>query len=67
MHDLVDWILALGGIAATVSCALLVVRSGRADHLAQTVEKHSVEIRDTRSAIARIEGKLDLPPFQYNG
>lgn len=28
--------------------------------------RHSEEIRDTRSAIARIEGKLDLPPFPYS-
>lgn len=27
--------------------------------------KHSRELRDTRSAIARIEGKLDMDPFPY--
>ena len=28
-------------------------------------QKHSLELRDTRQAISRIEGKLDMEPFPY--
>lgn len=35
------------------------------DEFQRTQEKYGNELRDTRSAIARIEGKLDIDPFHY--
>lgn len=62
MHDWLD--LTLGLIVS--ACGWLVLRLvGNVDSAKAGVEKHSREIRDTRSAISRIEGHLKISPFPY--
>ncbi len=61
-HDFLDF--ALGIVSLAVGG--LTVRFLRSfDDLSETKEKHSREIQNTRSAIARIEGHLNLTPFTY--
>ena len=63
-HDLVD--AALGGL--TLAVAGLGARFlGRIQALENAQDKHSLELRDTRQAVSRIEGHLDLTPFPYQG
>lgn len=62
MHDWLD--LALGVLVS--ACGWLVVRFvGNIDSLSESQEAHSRQLRDTRQAISRIEGHLDLDPFPY--
>lgn len=61
-HNLFDIVLAIG--VATVGW--LGRRAvGRVDDACTRIQTQAVELRDTRQAIARIEGKLDMDPFPY--
>jgi hypothetical protein len=75
-----EWVsFAFGTFSLLISGVLVLVLQLRADkqtryregvekqlkELSDNATKHGREIRDTRSAIARIEGKLDLEPFRY--
>lgn len=63
MHDAID--IALGLVVG--ACGWLIQRLvGRVDSAEEAAHKHGEEIRDTRSAIARLEGHLGLPPFPYS-
>lgn len=62
MHDYIS--IALGVIVSVLSG--LVARLLRhLDELEASKERHAKEIRDTRQAISRIEGKLNMEPFPY--
>lgn len=77
-----DWIVIGLGCLLSIFSWLLIRFIGHVDALEKAVadkadqskvgeiekhtNRHSEEIRDTRSAISRIEGKLDLPPFPYS-
>ncbi len=61
-HDFID--LALGIMVG--ACGWLINRLvGRVDACENKQAGHAIEIRDTRSAIARIEAKCDLDPYPY--
>ena len=51
-HSVIDWLLALGGIAATVACVFVARNLGRRDRLEETVADHGEDI-------SHIEGHLE--------
>lgn len=61
-HDWVD--LALGLLVSAIG-GLTYRFFNRVDALEERAAEHSEEIRDTRQAVSRIEGSLDLSPFPY--
>ena len=62
MHDWFD--IALGVILS--ACGWLIVNFvSRVRDVERQIDEHSEEIRDTRSAVARVEGHLNLDPFPY--
>jgi hypothetical protein len=76
-----DWLSFAYGTASLVLSGailfLLQLRASRQDEVRKKLEtdlarlnagheQHAREIRDTRSAIARIEGHLKLEPFRYS-
>jgi len=60
-----DWLVIALSLIVTVSSGLIVRFLRHVDDLEEAKERHSREIRDTRQAISRIEGKLDMDPFPY--
>lgn len=66
MHEWV--VFGVGSFLALlqlIGSGLIVRLLGKLDGLQEAKEQHAREIRDTRSAIARIEGHLDIEPFRY--
>jgi hypothetical protein len=61
-HDFIDIGL---GLLVSALCGLTVRFLNRIDALEKGKEEHAEEIRDTRSAISRIEGHLGIAPFPY--
>jgi hypothetical protein len=64
-HEWTDLALGVGGIAATIGNVFLLVFFGRRDVLREKVDRHSVEIRDNRTAIAEARTKVGLGSFPY--
>lgn len=60
-----QWIVVGLGILVSILGGLCTRLLRRLDDLFLAKEKHACELRDTRSAIARIEGKLNLDPYPY--
>lgn len=69
MHD---WIDSALGLVVLALCGLtrrffnhLDKLEADQDDLKDIQHKYGREIRDTRQAISRLEGKLDIDPFPY--
>ena len=60
-----DWLVTALSIIVTISSGIIVRFLRHIDELEEAKERHAKEIRDTRQAISRIEGKLDMGPFPY--
>jgi hypothetical protein len=68
VHDpigaLLNFVLSLISLAL---CGLISRLLHRLRSMEAKSQAQAIEIRDTRSAIARIEGHLELTPFPYQG
>ena len=64
-HDWIDIALGLGGITATIGNIFLLRFLGRLDTIGDQVTRHSIEIRDNRTAIAEARTKVGLSSFPY--
>jgi len=62
MHE---WIVIALSIVVTISSGLIVRFLRHVDDLEEAKERHARELRDTRQAVSRIEGKLNMDPFPY--
>ena len=60
-----EWLVIALGVVVSLCSGLIVRFLGHVDDLEEAKERHAREIRDTRQAISRIEGKLDMDPFPY--
>jgi len=65
VHDWIDLALFMGGVAATLGNIFLLRFFGSLDSLRDKVDKHAVEIRDNRTAIAEARVKVGLNSFPY--
>jgi hypothetical protein len=61
-HDLLDAALGIIGLALS---GLIRPLFKRLRDMEDVSASQAIEIRDTRSAVARLEGHLDLSPFPY--
>jgi len=65
-HDLFD--VALGLVISALGWLIVYLIRGvdsRIGDCENRAEKHAIELRDCRSAIARVENQVDLDPFPY--
>jgi hypothetical protein len=61
-HDLIN--IALGIVSLALSGLIRPVFN-RLRRMEDVAQEQAIEIRDTRSALARLEGHLNLQPFPY--
>ena len=68
-HELVEFTIALAifllGVGSSAAGWLVLRMVGRMDAVEKRQAELSLEVRDTRSAISRLEGHIKLAPFTY--